>query len=438
MPVQDDRFKLEIFTAEKADVYLAYPPECSVLWLAVSYMDRYAIRAITDVTDSDLDKDRVRRIMSECLALVVVLPSCASDPCTTAPDIVEQLRLGVELGLPVLILMEDGVLTVLDKSIHSLTLRIGDSVPVSTTPEQIYGPVLYAEKTEALENNALHCFDQFLKAVLKIKAQIRPYAFYIGRLEQDFSLAREAIKVAVEAEAGIPCLWSDDGRHQIDLESVRESTRLLIKHATFVIADLTLGKENPEHENPSRAHEIGMAIAYGRKLLLCSQEPRRYPYFSIGDMQMTFWSIESDLEIKIRAWIRVNRESLARTVLNYRLTEECADFALRIKKASFSFDKSRRYIGPNTKVLPDSGIAMLTLGASVILLTLTHLANMHFVLGGQSYWMVYSAVIFTVFVWPYLNGRCYGLFGKDNFIEQFFVLVALTLMTLGLSVTNTF
>ena len=79
------------------------------------------------------------------------------------------------------------------------------------------------------------------------------------------------------------------------MESVRERTRLLIKHATLVIADLTLGTESPERENPSRAHEIGMTIAYGRKLMLCSQEPRRDPYFSIGDMQMTFWSTEADL-----------------------------------------------------------------------------------------------------------------------------------------------
>ena len=84
-------------------------------------------------------------------------------------------------------------------------------------------------------------------------------------------------------------------------------TRLLIKHATFVIADLTLGIESPERENPSRAHEIGMAVAYERPLLLCSQEPRRYPYFSIGDMQMSFWLTEDELEAATRDWIALNR-----------------------------------------------------------------------------------------------------------------------------------
>ena len=65
-----------------------------------------------------------------------------------------------------------------------------------------------------------------------------------------------------------------------------ERASCLGQDATFVIADLTLGVESPDRENPSRAHEIGMAIAYDRSILmLLSQEPRRYPYFSIGDLQ---------------------------------------------------------------------------------------------------------------------------------------------------------
>jgi len=171
-------------------------------------------------------------------------------------------------------------------------------------------------------------------------SRIRPYAFLIGRLERDFTHAREAIRAAVESEAGIACLWSDDGRHRTNVASVRERTRLLIKHATFVIAELTLGVESPDRENPSRAHEIGLAIGYGRKLMLSSQEPRRYPYFSIADLQMTFWDTEDELEQQVRAWIRVERDSVARTVFNANPT-------------IFTFDPKRRYIGPRTKALVD-------------------------------------------------------------------------------------
>ena len=282
----------------------------------------------------------------------------------------------------------------------------------------------------------LDLFGQFLTAVLKEKARIRPYAFFIGRLERDFTHAREAIRVAVEAEAGIPCLWSDDGRHRINVESVRERTRLLIEHAAFVIADLTLGTESPERENPSRAHEIGMTIAYGRKLMLCSQEPRRYPYFSIGDMQMTFWSTEADLGCKVRGWIRTSRDSLARTVLNHGLADAYTDIVPRIKKPSFTFDVGQRYVGPKTKALPNVRAPIVALSAGAITLALVHLATLYFSLGSGAYWAAYIALVFTVFVWPHLSGRARGVLGSAKLVVQFLILTALTLMTLALVATK--
>jgi len=125
--------------------------------------------------------------------------------------------------------------------------------------------------------------------------------------------------------------------------SVRERTRLMIKHATFVIADLTLGVESPERENPSRAHEIGMTIAYERPLLLCSQEPRRYPYFSISDMQMSFWATEDELEGAVRDWFRAHRWPAARRVLNHELA------APVVRKPRFAYDSALRYVGPKMR-----------------------------------------------------------------------------------------
>ena len=253
-------FKLEIFTPEKADVYTAYPAGAPVLWPIVRRMDQLCIRAITDVSDAEPDEQRVRRIMAGCSALVAVLPYRASEACTTIPTLVGKVRLGAELRLPTLIFMEDGVCAVIHESVHDLNLQFGDAASIAVGRGQVYGPILYSEQSDFSEER-LSLFGQFLAAVLQEKARIRPYAFFIGRLERDFTHAREAIRVAVEAEAGIPCLWSDDGRHRINVESVRERTRLLIEHAAFVIADLTLGTESPERENPSRAHEIGMTIA---------------------------------------------------------------------------------------------------------------------------------------------------------------------------------
>ena len=47
---------------------------------------------------------------------------------------------------------------------------------------------------------------------------------------RDFGQARSAIRAAVEEEAGVTCLWADDGRFRTNIDSVRESTRELCAH----------------------------------------------------------------------------------------------------------------------------------------------------------------------------------------------------------------
>jgi hypothetical protein len=433
--MRGDGFKLEIFTPEKADVYVACPAGAPVLWPIVGRLDQLYIRAVTDVLDSEPDQQRVRRIMSACSGLVVVLPYRASEVCTTIPTFADHVRVAAELGIPVLIFREQGVRAAACESVNKSGLRFGSSASIAIGLGQVWGPVLYSEEGDFCQES-LAVFEQFMTAVLRARASLRPYAFFIGRLERDFTHARDAIRVAVEAEAGVPCLWSDDCRHTINIESVRERTRLLIKHAAFVIADLTLGPENPERENPSRAHEIGMTIAYGRKLILFSQEPRRYPYFSIGDMQMTFWSTESDLGCKLREWISTNRESLARTVLNHSLENTDTNLEPKIKRPNFTYDVAQRFIGPKTKVVPSQSAPILALSAGSIYLVLVYFATTYFSLGSRAYWIAFIVLIFMIFEWSQLTGRARGVSKSARVVAQFLVLTALTLMTFALTATK--
>jgi hypothetical protein len=434
--MQRDSFELEILNPGKADVYVAYPAEGPVPWPIVTTLDQSYIRAIADVRDSDPDERRVRQLIAGCSALVVVLPYRGSEACTTIPTLVGEVRFAAELGMPIAVFLEQGVRADVQESGNGLTLQLGDSYSISVGRGQIYGPVWYeVQSGVSLEMPPL--FDRFLAAVTKKKDRTRPYAFFIGRLERDFAHAREAIRVAVESEAGIPCLWSDDGLHRIDVESVRERTRMLIEHATFVIADLTLGIESPKRENPSRAHEIGMTIAYGRKLMLCSQEPRRYPYFSIGDMQMTFWSTEADLECKLRELIRSSGVVPRRVVLNHRLVEANTNIDPRIKNPCFTFDANQRYVGPNTKPLPNLRALIVALGAGTTCLALAHLATLFFGLGNGAYWVAYTAIVFAVFVWPHLTERARGVLAPAWPVAQFLVLTALALIALALAATKT-
>lgn len=275
-------FEIEIGVRALADVYFECD-ETQTTWAIVEALDASRIRAVRWTADRTVRLRPSFEKLRGCSGLV-----CASPDQDTA---LEARR----LGLPIL----------------------------------------------SLSDRAATRLEEFRDAVIALPCTSRLYAFYIGRLERDFVQAREAIRVAVESAAGMDFLWIDDGCHITNVESIRERTRSLIQHAVFVAADLTLGTENPKQENPSRAHEIGMAIAYERPLFLSSQEPRRYPYFSIADMQMSFWASEDELEAAVRGWIRAHQQTIARRVLNYSLTNAA------LAEPKFRFDASRRFLGPN-------------------------------------------------------------------------------------------
>jgi hypothetical protein len=277
-------------------VYLAGDDAGPLAWQLVRALDGDGVRVVGASPEAD------ERVLGTCAGLVAVTPA--------GEAAIRDVRRAAALGLAVAVLEEPGV----DAGVDGSRLA---------SPEDAvaWSRARLPQQTEA----------------------IPPYAFLIGRLERDFAHAREAIRTAVEREAGIACLWSDDGRHRTDVDSVRESTRLLIRHASFVIADLTLGPESPERENPSRAHEIGLAIGYGRELMLSSREPRRYPYFSIADMQLTFWADEGELAARVAEWIHTRPGLLRRRVLNYELPERCPGHEPRIARPAFRFDPRRRY-----------------------------------------------------------------------------------------------
>jgi hypothetical protein len=290
--MSSEDFRLEVFGPAAATVYLAPSGRSAIPWSVVRRLDAAGVLVVGDLAGLRPDAERVRRIVAGCAGVL------GDDPAA--------LALGEALGLPV----------------HAL-----------------------AGEDDGGDDGV----DRFLEAALAARAPAPAYAFFVGRLERDFAHARDAIRAAVERDAGLPCLWADDGRHRANVDSVRERTRLLIKHASFVVADLTLGVESPDRENPSRAHEVGMAIAYGRPLMLSSQEPRRYPYFSVADMQMAFWETEDELEARVREWIRASREQVARRVLNAELGAAGAGPRLDAPPP-FAFDPARRYVGPRTRV----------------------------------------------------------------------------------------
>ena len=306
-----DAFSLEIGGAARADVFLACADGDPSIWPVVRRFDEAGVCVVGEVTHADLVPERAAAIARACAGVAAVMP-----PASASPDVFARIRTHIdraaESGQPLVILKPEDEASAIAAAI--------DNVIASSVNSSV----------------------------------VRPYAFFIGRLERDFTHARSAIRAAVEREAGIACLWSDSD-HQTNVASVRESTRLLIKNAAFVVADLTLGVENPHGENPSRAHEIGMSIAYERPLMLSSQEPRRYPYFSIGDMQMAFWDTEAQLHAAVAHWIRARRAGLARVVFNHQLPDRFPGYRPAIAAPDFAYDPLLRYVGPWT---PAAGRAL--------------------------------------------------------------------------------
>jgi hypothetical protein len=86
-----------------------------------------------------------------------------------------------------------------------------------------------------------------------------------------------------------------------------------------------------------------MALAYGKPLLLCSQEPRRHPYFMIGDMQMSFWADEDELAAVVRRWVEANGPSVARRVFNHELPSPV------IAPPRFTYDPGQGFVGPGLR-----------------------------------------------------------------------------------------
>jgi hypothetical protein len=439
-PISDKLFQLQIFTPEKADAYLSCVwrsgRKRDVSWRLLRELDQAGIRVIGDVPDlNHQDDNRIRRIMKDCSGFLTILPYCDAERSTTSPHLIRELRVAAELGLPVAIVKESRVALEIVLSATGQVLKFGNDLtvpPVHIEPAEVLGPVVYDDEDDRLEP-ALHpTMDDFIATVLQGTVPTRAYAFMITRLEKDFAQAREAISTAVEDEAGMPCLWSDEGLHRTNIESVRERTRLMIKHAALVIADLTLGTENPDHENPSRAHEIGMAVAYRRPIMLCSQEPRRVPYFSIGDMQTVFWETEADLELSVREWIRAHRDMLGREVYNRKLVDVDPGYKLKVENKTFAFNPTRRYIGPKTYAWSTEASWIVAGSFGIMAFSLTHLANTYLEFDHTFDVAACLAAGFTVVFASNLNRKIQELLGRWAYLRWGLLLVAFTLLVLVL------
>ena len=378
----DAEFEVRLNTIEKADIYLSVSEfagsKQNVLWQLVKWLDQAKMRVVSDLPGMLRDDSFIAEIMESCNGLVAVLPYLENSPCATAPDIIRDINIAVSLDIPVFLIKDPRVNMEVCSSPDGRKLQPNaqaNELSLALQSCSLFGPFDCDEQTGRLQPEMIEKLQDYIYHVLAQPRKFQPYAFLAVRLQRDFERARRAMISAVENAVGIPCLWFDDNRHTTNVQGVRERTRLLIKRASFIIADLTYGPENPANDSPNRAHEIGMAIAYRRPVVLCCQDPRRTPYFSAGDMQMIFWKDEENLHEELTDRLRTSDGIIVRRVYNRELAGRETCYEPHITEAPFVTAGSSRYIAPTSYPLSSGESWFVAIGFGMIALALSLISH---------------------------------------------------------------
>ncbi len=437
----DKELELRINTDEKADIYLScsWRPDLGqdVSWLIVKELDQSRVRAVGDVADlPKQDDNRIRRIMQKCDGFLVVLPYRKEAKSTTSSNIIREVRIAAALGLPIGFFVESRVDVVIENLNDEIQIRFSSNPsenPIIVRQKNFFGPFKYdAEDRAQLQNQVTGKLHDYISLITQQNETIKPYAFLATRLKSDFKQARDSIRIAVENTTGIPCIWSDDKRHTTNVQGIRERTRLLIKYSEFLIADLSFSTSNAENDNPSRAHEIGMAIAYQHPIILSSQGPRRRPYFSANDIQMVNWENEGELNMEISNQLLINQEQLGRRIYNWELSDRDNSYTALILKKKFVYDKSHRYIAPNVYPLSPIESWIIALGFGLIALSTSLLVNL---LLGFTDTFGFAAIIASIFAMLFssdINKSIRQALGQSQFLRWFIPTAGLLLLILWL------
>jgi hypothetical protein len=330
----------------------------------VAALDAERVRVVGDVrrVPGPQEAARIRRILGGCDALLCIMPWRPDDPRKTSEFVLAELRLAVEMGLPVAVFHETrvGLKTAKTADGTELALVNGETVKI---PEgrMIDAPRAFDLNDQASERQAEAALVAYLKSdrFASLKRAFPHYAYVVTRLQPDFALARRATATAVQRATGLPCMWIDMPGYSTNLPNTVDRTRLLIGHAVFVVADLSYSEDNPAWENASRVHEVGMAAALERPLFLTAQVPGRRPYHEIETLQVDWWVDEADLAKRLEERLETDRARIGRHTYNWELADS------RLPRPEFRADGGAAHLPPSRlePAVADRVLLVLAVGA---------------------------------------------------------------------------
>jgi len=236
------------------DVYLAAP------WSRPSPLARETFATLHHtgwrlVGDSPTFKyfgeSRIEAIQRTTGGVVALLPHDPSQPdSATSPYILEEARLGLGIGKPLLLLAEPGVTPPEELARCAFN---GTAAPLAATPE---GRATLATILEA--------FDDMLQQ--QIKDDSGAFIFFAASLRGDPSEADDIVSV-IERSSNMRCFRGE----RVPGDNVQTAIVDLIRRAAVVIADVS-----DDHRNT--LIEAGISMGAGTRLkLMCQQPPTGAP-----------------------------------------------------------------------------------------------------------------------------------------------------------------
>lgn len=314
----------------------------------VKQLDERRVLLVGDPKGFDnMDPARLRRVMDGCDGCISVLPYRPEKPSLTSPYMIDELKIAVEFGLPVAVFCDKRIGVKYEKTNDGTVYRFVDGSTVVVPQALQKHVVAYDHGVERSENITLINLADFVDGLNRTIGKVPKYGFLITRLQPDFSLPRQACVAAVAQSTGFPCLWIDAPDYTTNINDTVERVKLLIKHSEFVVAEISLTAENPNFDNPSRAHEIGLATAFGKDVIPVSHDPRRHPYHGIVSGHVVWWQDEKELFDNLTERLHSKRGTIGRHVYNWDLADEST-----LQPAHFVHNTADSWQPPSTLQLP--------------------------------------------------------------------------------------
>jgi hypothetical protein len=358
-PPVERQFTLKIDSPAKANVYLSTSWHADrgldLAYRLVRSFDQESIRMVGDARGLPTQEaSRIRRIMADCQGMLCVLPYRSDHPSDTSPYILEELRIAVDIGRPLTLVFDRRIGLV--RTDHAAAVELafpGGTEPLTIPSHLLCGIQSYDVDVPTAEAYAEAGVVPLRQRVLEMAegSRIPAYAFLITRLKGDFARARHAIAMAVESATGLPCIWIDAPGYSTNVSDTVERTRLLIQHAQFVVADLSFSEDNPDYYNPTRSHEVGIAVALQKPLFLTAQLPRRDPYHALSVAQVEFWADEADLFTRLRDTLYAARENVGRHSYNWDLPRPGDHYTPRLGVPQYRADVGEAHAAPSASQL---------------------------------------------------------------------------------------